>query len=417
MEKRFISDYFDKLPDDQRLLLTLSSLSYLKNPAKENSGIDLAQNSIWDRAMGIFFNTGLSNIIFYNLKQTGHLNSIPIRVKEKLEQLYHSNAARNLLIMNILKHISEITLKHGKEIMLMQGTALISSVYEHPSLRYLSDIDIMVKSSEVLEFEKILLENGFKCSNFPGNTKWCIDNLNHLPHYYYQDFASPLEVHFKFAEIFTGVSPQTNWFWEGKTLLPETQNIFIPSPENLMLSISLHISKKSHITDLTMLPRHCCDMDAIFSKCGNTLLSDSFIKKTVDLNLAEPLYYSCRIGAFVLSSEKFEELAEKLKPLVSPSLLRFTETMVDNILAGINTKITLAGWETFFMQPTLVKKVIFFLRHICPPVSTMKEIYGPPASGGMLLLYYLYRPFHLLRIFSFKRVKTSSILADIKKRH
>ncbi|RMF97146.1 MAG: hypothetical protein D6734_02730 [Candidatus Schekmanbacteria bacterium] len=414
IKESFVFDIANLIREEKRYLLLASPIfaERIKNNNFKSLTIDYLQ---WENSVETIFKYGLSGIIFTNLKKAGLLDLLPEKEKLKLQHLYHSNAARNALISQILDTLSQLFKENGKTFLLLQGTALISDIYPQPAMRYLSDIDIMIKPDDIKDVDNILRENGFTATNFPGDLKWCFENLNHMPHYYYPGFNSPIEIHFKTADTFFDDAPNSNWIWEDCKESKDGKNYKIPSAENLLLSISAHIAKKSHIADLRFIPRHCCDINAVIDKYADSLNSKILFERASKNNLLDSLAYSLAMTKIFFPTEKVIKLADESEKLSSDTCINLAETVVKFLLCEKSDEILLDGWMTFFKKPGIWKKLLFLATHIFPSPKRMKDIYGSDAKGIKLISYYFSRPLHLINRFSFSRIKFSSRLAKTKK--
>lgn len=414
-KQNLISDIVNVIPSEKKVLLLSSPFIIDRIKSKDIETLNI-EDINWNSAVDTIFKYGLSGIIFSNLKNSGLIDILPEEGKLKLQHLYHSNAARNALITQILNTISQLLEQEGKPFLLLQGTALISGIYPKAAMRYLSDMDIMIKIKDAEEIDRILKENGFTATTFPGTLNWCIENINHLPHYYYPGFNSPLEVHFKTAETFSGVVDDKEWIWDGNTRVSEINNLKIPSPENLLLSISAHIAKKSHIADLRFIPRHSCDIYALMEKYAGFVDRKILFKNASNLNLLDPLCYSLTISEIFFPSKIITELSEECRQMASEASIKLGETVTKFLLCEKSEEILLDGWMTFFNKPGVLGKIYFILSHIFPRPERMRDIYGVDAKGMKLISCYLLRPFHLINRFSFSRIKFSSRIAETKKK-
>jgi len=413
--KNLVSEIINIIPPEKKVLLLSSPFIIDRIKNKDIKTLNL-ENINWSSAVDTIFKYGLSGIIFLNLKNSGLLDILPEEAKIKLQHLYHSNAARNALITQILASISQILEQEEKTFLLLQGTALISGIYPQAAMRYLSDIDIMIKRKDAEEVDKILKENGFTATTFPGTFRWCLENINHLPHYSYPGFNSPVEVHFKTAETFSGVVDDTEWIWEEHSTVNESNNLKIPSPANLLLSISAHIAKKSHIADLRFIPRHCCDVYALTETSTDSIDRKKLFENASNLNILDPLCYSLTMCEIFFPSKIITELTEEYQAIASEGAIKLGETVTKFLLCEKSEEILLDGWLTFFNKPGFLEKTFFLLSHIFPRPERMKDIYGVDTKGIKLISCYLLRPFLLINRFSISRIKFSSRIVESKKK-
>jgi hypothetical protein len=94
-------------------------------------------------------------------QQLGSGDGVPDSVREKLRDLYSSNAARNMArsaeLMNLLRTFDS----HGLSVMCFRGPVLAETLYGDIALRQFSDLDLLVRPNDVASVSKILAATGY----------------------------------------------------------------------------------------------------------------------------------------------------------------------------------------------------------------------------------------------------------------
>jgi len=399
-------------------LLLLCSRLRIDEIERDNFEKILAEKSFsWEQILSDAFKNSVLPFVYFHLKNFNLLSKIPDDAREKLEKFYHFNTARNAWILLSLEKVAEALSYRNIPFILIQGTSLLADVYSNPSLRYLSDIDILIKEENLNGIEDIISPLEWKMSDYPRDKEWCLKNLNHLPLFYRAGQPVPLEIHFKLSYPEGVREANSSWIWEKapKAKIRSAQAP-IPSPENIILHLSMHIFKKSHINDLTILLRHCCDISAILERYGVSGINvDDLILTSYKAGLTDVLYHSLKVSNSVIRSDFLDRIINNISGRISNDIKNFSE-FVSACLAqpDQNIKVHLAGWELFFDQKGIIKKIIFFFKHLFPSIDFMEKEYGVSKLKKRLYFYYFLRPFFLLKKFTWTRFIMAYRISKLK---
>ena len=411
-------NHFTNISLSNQLILLCSRIKVNESERDNFEEIITSEGFSWEDILNNAFKNNILPFVYFHLKNFGLLDKSPDEVRGKFEKFYHFNTARNAWILVSLEKIAEAFNYRGIPFILIQGASLLADIYKNPSLRYLSDIDILIKENDSDGIENVLSPLGWKMSDYPGNKSWCLKNLNHLPLFYRPGEPVPLEVHFKLScpeEIKNGGS---EWLWgkTGKGKIRSTE-VTIPSPENMILQLSMHIFKKSHINDLTILLRHCCDISAILERYREKGIDiDGLVLTASKEGLSDVLYHSMRVTHSVIKENLLERIIDKISPEVSPGVKDFSEFVSQCLSrADRSGKVLLGGWESFFIQKGALNKIIFFFKSLFPSLDLMEEYYGVPKLKKKIYIYYFLRPFLLAGKFTWKRVLMAYRIAKMRK--
>ncbi len=380
--------------------------------------IELAEFD-WSEILDSAFKNSILPFIYFHLKGSGLFPKIPSDIRDKLEKFHHFNTARNAWILLSLEKLSEIFNRNKIPFLLIQGSCLLADVYSNPSLRYLSDIDILIKKDKLSGIENILAPLGWVMSNHPGDRDWCLKNLNHLPLFYREKEPVALEIHFKLPYPEGKEELDCSWIWE-KTCKREIRSsvVYIPSPESMILQISMHISKKSHINDLSMLLRHCCDISAILERYGEEGIDIGALVDTASsAGLSDALYHSIKVSNSIIRADFLDRIIRRISKDVSSETKEFSEFVSSCLTqADKSIKIPLDGMEQFFIRKGVSNKLKFIFKNIFfPTLDFMEKEYKISKFETRIYIYYFLRPFLLIKKFSWTRAVMAYRIAKMKK--
>lgn len=101
----------------------------------------------WDRVLSLAEHHSVTPLVFQALRPRAE--SVPPAILDELARRYQHNARRNLLFAAELIRILDALEGSGVEVMPYKGPALAQSVYGDLALREFSDLDILVRPSQV----------------------------------------------------------------------------------------------------------------------------------------------------------------------------------------------------------------------------------------------------------------------------
>lgn len=139
---------------------------------------------------------GLSPLLYTHLQTTGVV--LPPSSKQVLQGYFLRHRQANLKRMAILRDILIAFDAVGIKAIVLKGAALAHLVYPQPNLRPMRDVDILVKPSEALQAQKILVDLGF---NAPlKNADEIMAQQHHLKAAYLhtKGLTISIEIHHKF---------------------------------------------------------------------------------------------------------------------------------------------------------------------------------------------------------------------------
>jgi hypothetical protein len=191
---------------------------------------------------------GVAPMVFNNLKNLPERHHIPDEVIENLKPDYRKNFVRNTILFAEFDRILAAFEKHQIQVIPIKGAAFARNVYGDIALRPMSDIDILVKRTNVHRAKKIVYELGYR--PYKGNN---LDQL--LKTYYHIKFIDsankiPLEIHWAVTGpnhpylIRTVDSKLVDTWWRRALRYnTECQNILSLNPADQIYLLASHFFK------------------------------------------------------------------------------------------------------------------------------------------------------------------------------
>ncbi len=173
-----------------------------------------------------------------------------------LQGLYKKNRLKNQLLINNVKKIFVELQKNSVPVIALKGLALIYSAYQDIGVRYMDDIDILVKPEHAIAVSGILAQLGFRhenditesltaniasIKNVVKSNPFTSKQLDIDVHYdlfdmvHYASFTDLLYIHRLQKE--TAV---THYWQQAKSLAIDTYTILQLSPEDMFAHIVIH---------------------------------------------------------------------------------------------------------------------------------------------------------------------------------
>jgi hypothetical protein len=123
-----------------------------------------------DLMITLAFKEGLACLLYRNLLKSGLLDTLAYSQRERLSLYYHHTVLSNLRLIRDLKEILQ-RLNHRKiQVVLMQGIALLQTVYDDIGLRPLTDIDLWVLQNDYPGLISVLSDLGYMRDPVYSNT-------------------------------------------------------------------------------------------------------------------------------------------------------------------------------------------------------------------------------------------------------
>jgi hypothetical protein len=113
----------------------------------------------WDVLLRAAIKHGIAPLFYQRVK---NLDNIPKDILASFREAYYLNIFRNARYYQKLSEIISHLHENEIEVIVLKGAYLAKTVYESDALRFIGDMDLMVKSADLAKTQNILLQLGYK---------------------------------------------------------------------------------------------------------------------------------------------------------------------------------------------------------------------------------------------------------------
>ena len=190
----------------------------------------------------------------YFLLERGHASAfLPPETWKKIQAVYYKAQAEVLAHEGVFRILLPLFNRAGIDVMLIKGAALLQTVYREKPVRFLLDIDLLVRRENFLRAQALLEEQRYQKmetrSFFPSvwHDKELGDKMEKVAAtYVHPDTKTTIDLHREaFGELdFFRFKP--DWLWrEAQPAFIDGQKVFLPHPTNLFLHVLFHLVRSA----------------------------------------------------------------------------------------------------------------------------------------------------------------------------
>lgn len=216
------------LSDEEKIICLLSRLKPSSEDIEQTKQIVTSGEPCIDyrELVRLAALNGVAPLLYNNLKD---INIFPEQVLSILRNAYLFSVAKNLRKSAALIRLLDLLKNRGIETIPLKGVIASELIFENPGFYYGSDIDILVKPSELQAAKHILISSGY-AYNEADET----DMLSSHYHLVFHDGHHLVEVHWNLVKRYFAVPPG---FWWEDILFQEYQGqeILCLSPEKYLM--------------------------------------------------------------------------------------------------------------------------------------------------------------------------------------
>lgn len=116
----------------------------------------------WNGLAGLAQMAGVAGFLYLHLKALGLLKDLPDCLINQIEAGYQKTVQQTFEIIHEMRGLSERLEETGIRVVGLQGLSLVSR-YRDPGIRFMSDVDLMVKQRRKERFKLLLRGCGYQC--------------------------------------------------------------------------------------------------------------------------------------------------------------------------------------------------------------------------------------------------------------
>ena len=364
----------------------------------------LPTGAAWEQACACARRHHLEPYLYFHLKSHASPGAVPEALLAGLRHQYHTVAVFNTRLFHDLAAILRLFAAADIPVMVLKGAYLADTVYPHPGLRPMVDIDLLIHRHDLQRAFAVLAEQGYgpvgeagggrREGETPGMDLRCpepVDSVqSHLPTLSRPVGAGPapipVEVHWTIVRPGSRLSlvPEALWVRACRVDVAGIATLAL-SPEDLLHHLILHFAADDlfrpgllSLLDLAKVIDHFSGrfdwaaFRAIVAEAGSG--KHAFLALSLAAEFFRP---SCLSG----------ELLESIRPLdCTPEIRGWARNLLlqenDHSAAQAVTMGTIAGPSGWLNQGRNV------LGKIIPPRDELADTYGIPARAWRIWLFY-----------------------------
>ncbi len=315
---------------------------------------------------------------------------VPAEILRRLKQHYLENSARNTVLTAELCRLVTLFAESGIDAIPYKGPVLGLFAWENLALRRFVDLDVIVKKTDVLKAREILLAEGYTPSKSLSLTQQeLLLRTQHNMQFSRDNHRLIVELHWEVAPHLFASSVNPDKLWRDLvTIDVNGTELKTLSADDLLFSLCVHGSRHlwerlNWICDVAeLITRHSFNWTALLKRAANTdsermfLLGLHLAGKLLDAPLPEEVKRRCE------SDERLDTLAANVVEHLFNGTTHVPATSREIFRYNIGVRKTLSARARY---------LIYMFR------PTDGDLGSHAIPSGMSFVYYLLRPFRLLR--------------------
>ena len=315
---------------------------------------------------------------------------VPQESLRKLKQHYRENSARNTLLTAELCRLIELLAEAGIEVIPYKGPALALFAYDNLALRRFVDLDVIVKKSDVRKAREILLAEGYTPSkSLSLSQQEVLLRTQHNMQFSRDNHRLIVELHWEVAPHLFASSVSADELWQNLVTIDiNGTQVKTLSADDLLFSLCVHGSRHlwerlSWICDVAeLITRHSFNWSSLLERAANADAERMFLlglflgEKLLEAPLAPEVKQRCD------ADERLESLAANV---------------IEHLFNGA-THVPATSREIFKYNIRVRKSLSARARYLAYMLRpTDSDLSGRSLPSSMNIVYYLTRPFRLIR--------------------
>ena len=348
----------------------------------------IAEPLQWKQIVDSALSENIAPLLYYNLKNFGEANLVPQETMDKLKKAYYANLARNMYLFSELRRILEAFNNREVDTMVLKGAALANTVYDDIALRYMVDIDILVKQEDLPYVKGIMTDLDYTVNAEVRSEEWYNKKHGfHLAPFKHNKKSIPIEVHWGISKKSFNIDI-TKWWKRTRKVEFDNYTVFIPSAEDMLLHLCLHLHHQNY--NVRTIKRGLCDIYETLRYYNGTINWDLFEHEIGLCKMVKPTH------SILYIIKKFFETGDDslVKMNIDHVDLMFINILENKILNYSPFPGPFIGF--YATDNGLVDKARVLLDSVFPGREVMAARYSIPIASKSVYFYYLVRPFALL---------------------
>lgn len=258
------------LNESERELILICARQRVPAALLERAAKIVDANVRWDELIATAWRHGVAPLLFRHLEALGP-DCVPQRATHLLRQAYVRAAFRNQAHYRAIADMLQRFAAAGIDIMLLKGAALAQAVYDDPALRPFADIDVLVREKDLDAAKESLSAGGYRLSPDLLSEGFNRRYHNNLPFVLMGERPVHVELHWKLADSFSGITFDHDALFARGTNVAATGSGFTLSAEDQLLYLAVHLDNHGYL-NRSMLEHDTAAAFALDNLSGNRLI-------------------------------------------------------------------------------------------------------------------------------------------------
>jgi Uncharacterised nucleotidyltransferase len=197
----------------------------------------------WTRLWNLSQRNGLSPLLYFHLNQICP-SSVPADRLEFLRDYFQKNSAFSVLLTGELARVLKSFNEQGINAIPYKGPALALKLYGNLALRQFSDLDILVRKSDVWKASELIEARGFEPHfAIPEKKRAAFVRLSYVQLFRRDAGRTVIELHWGIAPRFFGVPLDADALQRLEPMTLQGATVFQPSATDMLLMLCVHGAK------------------------------------------------------------------------------------------------------------------------------------------------------------------------------
>ncbi len=238
---------------------------------------------------------------------------LPPTAQDALDQALRRNLIRNLSRLAELARISAAFAERRLDLISLKGVHLALTAYSHPGIRYMRDLDILVRPPVVVAAQETLEALGYRPTE-TGDPHAVMQVTHHFYPYLHRETGNLVELHWALGGGFHRLDEahlENVWARQETLALPGGGSVRVMSAEHLTAYVLLHASHQ-HLFEFG--PLLLADMAGLLAAAGPRLDWSELVRCVRGWRCSRGAYLGLRICREHLGVAVPEEVLRDLHP-------------------------------------------------------------------------------------------------------
>lgn len=250
----------------------------------------------------------MTGMLFAFLRDNVSADLLPADHMEHIRGHYRHTAVRTLHIRSEFVKAVRALQAENIEVMALKGVALIDSVYRDPGVREMSDVDLLVKAEFADRAQEIARSLGYEAG---GSVS---PEHKHLPRLHNHDRELSFEIHTHIVGSDSPLHFDIDTFWQhARPVTLHGMDVFVPSPEHMLLHVSLHFFQDRRFTSGSSL-KQLNDVIGLIGVDDKNIDWEFFLSEVKQYRLDGPIFSILSTASTIMGANVPAPVLDVLRP-------------------------------------------------------------------------------------------------------